>query len=435
MSKNTRLSHKHHSSSKQQHARQQSLRKNDQKNFKSVKHTKNSHLASVVTHQEKAKSYCRFSNQCGACQMIDVAYEKQLQEKQLQMKQLFKAYGTVSPIIGMEKPYYYRNKVHAVFKQERFGEIIAGTYMEGTHKVIPVKNCLIEDKNASQIIQSIYKLSRSFKYPIFNEDTREGFLRHVLIRVGKQTGEILVVIVTGKRPFPSKKHFVEALLKAHPEITSVVQSINGEHTNMILGEREEILYGKGYIEDVLCGCRFKISAKSFYQVNAIQTEKLYKKAFELAELSGKEKVIDAYCGIGTIGIIASKRCKKVWGVELNRTAVRDAVINAGLNHCENITFTEADASEWIIERARKDETVDVIFMDPPRAGSTKYFIDAVSQLAPKKVIYISCNPETLKRDLAWFVSNRYEVKQIVPVDLFPHTIHVETVCLMSRKEK
>lgn len=393
------------------------------------------HRGKVNASKRKSQDQtrCPYNQKCGACQLVEMPYEEQLKQKQMAMNRLFKAYVTPAPIVGMENPYYYRNKVHAVFKRERYGTIKAGTYKEGTHEVIQIENCLIEDQKASRIIQTIYQLVKSFNYPIFDEDTLEGFFRHVLIRVGKHTGEILVVLVTGKVQFPSKKHFVEALLKAHPEITSIVQSVNPIHTNMILGEREIRIYGKGYIEDILCGCRFKISAQSFYQINPIQTEKLYEKAIELAGLTGREKVIDAYCGIGTIGIIASQKSRKVWGVEVNKAAVRDAIINASLNERSNITFTEADATKWLVDMAEAGKKVDVIFMDPPRAGSTKRFIEAIAQLAPQRIVYISCNPQTLKRDLDNFTSKNYSVKQIVPFDLFPHTNHVENVCLLYKK--
>ena len=393
------------------------------------------HRGKVNASKRKSQDQtrCPYNQKCGACQLVEMPYEEQLKQKQMAMNRLFKAYVTPAPIVGMENPYYYRNKVHAVFKRERYGTIKAGTYKEGTHEVIQIENCLIEDQKASRIIQTIYQLVKSFNYPIFDEDTLEGFFRHVLIRVGKHTGEILVVLVTGKVQFPSKKHFVEALLKAHPEITSIVQSVNPIHTNMILGKREIRIYGKGYIEDILCGCRFKISAQSFYQINPIQTEKLYEKAIELAGLTGREKVIDAYCGIGTIGIIASQKSRKVWGVEVNKAAVRDAIINASLNERSNITFTEADATKWLVDIAEAGKKVDVIFMDPPRAGSTKRFIEAIAQLAPQRIVYISCNPQTLKRDLDNFTSKNYSVKQIVPFDLFPHTSHVENVCLLYKK--
>ena len=393
-----------------------------------------SHSARVHKSQKiREQSKCAYASQCGACQLLYLTYKAQLQRKYTYLKKLLKDYGKIENIIGMEVPYYYRNKVHAVFKRECYGGIKAGTYKEGTHQVVQIKNCLIEDQRASQIIATIYELVKSFKYTIFNEDTMEGFFRHVLIRVGKSTNEILVVLVTGTLNFPSKKHFIKALLTKHPEITSIVQNINGQHTNMILGERQKVLYGKGYIEDILCGCRFKISAQSFYQINPIQTEKLYQKAIKLANLTGKEKIIDAYCGIGTIGIIASHACQEVLGVEVNEAAVNDAILNAKNNDCKNIQFTVADASEWMVRLAEQGKSIDVVFMDPPRAGSTKRFIDALMQLSPRKVIYISCNPETLKRDLDYLTKKDYSVEQIIPVDLFPQTPHIECIVELVKR--
>ena len=378
---------------------------------------------------------CPHMTQCGGCQLLSMSYEQQLQKKQVYLKQLFKAYGPIKPIMGMTHPYYYRNKVHSVFKKERRGGLKAGIYREGTHQVIQTHHCLIEDQRASRIIETIYDLVKSFKYTIFDEDTTQGFFRHVLIRTGKQTGEILVILVTGTLSFPSKKHFIEALLKQHPEITSIVQNINGTRTNMVLGTREITLYGKGYIEDILCGYRFKISAQSFYQVNPEQTEKLYQKAITLAGLTGKETIVDAYCGIGTIGIIASKQCKEVLGVEMNPIAIKDALINAKMNEVKNIKLVAEDASDWMVEQSLQNQKVDVVFMDPPRAGSDHRFMNALIQLAPQKVVYISCNPKTLKRDLDYLTSFDYKVKTIVPVDLFPNTVHVETVVLLQRKNK
>lgn len=392
-----------------------------------------SSMARVRERQaERTTSKCPYMTLCGGCQLLAMPYNKQLQKKQLELKQLFRKYGPVQPFLGMDAPYYYRNKVHAVFKKERHGQIKAGIYREGTHQVIQTRQCLIEDPKASHIIETIYDLVKSFKYTIFDEDTTQGFFRHVLIRTGKKTGEILVVLVTGTLNFPSKKHFIEALLKRHPEITSIVQNINGSRTNMVLGTREVILYGKGYIEDLLCGCRFKISAQSFYQVNPVQTEKLYQKAIALAELTGKETIVDAYCGIGTIGIIASHHCKQVLGVEINPIAIKDAVYNAQMNEIHNIKLVAEDASSWMVAQAQQGKSVDVVFMDPPRAGSDHRFVDALHQLSPQKVVYISCQPKTLKRDLDYLTQYDYHVETIVPVDLFPNTTHVETIVLLSK---
>ena len=254
---------------------------------------------------------CPVSDKCGGCQYIDLSYDRQLKEKQRGVEKLLKPYGRVEQIIGMEEPAHYRNKVHAVFDFQKGRGIVSGTYQEGTHRVVPVEECLLEDQRADAIIASIRQLAKSFKLKAYDEDTGYGLLRHVLIRVGHTTGQIMVVLVLGSPILPSKKNFVNALCKLHPEITTILLNVNNKRTSMVLGEKEQVLYGRGYIEDVLCGRRFRISSKSFYQVNAVQTEKLYGRALEYAALTGKETVIDAYCGIGTIGLAAAAHAKRV----------------------------------------------------------------------------------------------------------------------------
>ena len=291
----------------------------------------------TVRGGQRGKTKCPIYRECGGCQYLHLTYDQQLKEKQKRMEELLGGVCPVRPIIGMEEPYHYRNKVHAVFGLDRKNNPISGIYKEGTHRILPVDSCLIEDQKADEIIVTIRSMLRSFKIRVFDEDTGYGLLRHVLIRRGFTTGEILVVLVTASPVFPSKNNFVKALREKHPEITTIVQNINGRSTSMVLGDKEHVLYGKGYIEDELCGLRFRISSRSFYQINSVQTEKLYGKAMELAGLTGKETVLDAYCGIGTIGLIASKHAGKVIGVELNQDAVRDAVQNAKKN---GITRTE-----------------------------------------------------------------------------------------------
>ena len=242
----------------------------------------------------------------------------------------------------------------------------------------------------------------------------------------------MVVLVLGSPILPSSNNFVKALRKEHPEITTVVLNINDRKTSMILGEREKVLYGKGFIRDELCGCTFRISPKSFYQVNPVQTEILYQKAIEFAHLTGKESVIDAYCGIGTIGIVASDRAKRVIGVELNAEAIRDAKINSRMNKIENIEFYANDAGRFMVELADADEHIDVVFMDPPRSGSTEEFLSSVVTLSPRKVVYISCGPDTLARDLKYLTTHGYQVLKITPFDLFPFTEHTEVVTLLTR---
>ena len=364
---------------------------------------------------------------------MNLSYPEQLKFKQAKVVKLLGSFHRVNEIIGMDNPFHYRNKVQAAFGRTRGGEIISGVYQSSTHNIVKTEKCLIEDKKADEIILTIRKLVKDFKLTVYDERKGNGFLRHVLVKRGFATNEIMVVLVTGTGVFPSKNNFIKALLDVHPEITTIVQNINNKFTSMVLGEKEIVLYGKGYIEDVLCGCTFRISPKSFYQINPIQTEILYGKAIEFAGLSGREKVIDAYCGIGTIGIVASKNAGEVIGCELNPDAIKDAKINAKINEIQNIKFVCADAGEFMLGMKEQGEKCDVLFMDPPRAGSDKRFLSCAVALSPEKIVYISCNPETQQRDLYYLIKNGYKVKKIQPVDMFPYTAHVETVVLLSKK--
>lgn len=379
----------------------------------------------------KIKSeFCPVAKKCGGCQLQNMSYAQQLSFKQAKVIKLLGKYHHVDEIIGMVCPYNYRNKVQAAFGMTRSGKIISGVYQSKSHRIVCVDKCRLEDKKADEIITAIRSMMPKYRMIPYNEDNGTGFLRHVLVKRGFTTGEIMVVLVTGSPMFPGKNAFIKELLSEFPEITTVIQNINRDRTSMVLGNAEKVLYGKGYIEDILCGCTFRISAKSFYQINPVQTEVLYGKAVEFAELKGTETVIDAYCGIGTIGIIAAKQAENVVGVELNKDAVRDAKINAQRNSTDNIRFYCADAGKFMTEMAADGETADVVFMDPPRVGSDIPFLKSLVTLSPQKIVYISCNPETQARDLAFLTKNGYKVRKIQPVDMFPHTQHVETVCLL-----
>lgn len=374
---------------------------------------------------------CIYRKQCGGCAYQDVAYEKQTRMKKEQLAELLRDFCKLKDMIAMEHPYHYRNKVHAVISHNKSGPL-AGIYKAGTHDVIAVENCLIEDAKAGEIVQSIIKLMKSFKMLAYNEDSGQGLVRHVLFKRGFESNQIMIVIITASPIFPSRNNFVKALLKEHPEISTIIHNVNEKQTSMVLGEKEKVLYGKGYIEDTLLGCTFRISSKSFYQVNPTQTEVLYSKALELAGLTGKETLIDAYCGIGTIGLIASPYVKEVIGVELNKDAVKDANANTKINDIKNASFYQADASDFMRQLAGQGKKVDVVMMDPPRSGSTEIFMDSVEVLSPKKVVYVSCNPETLVRDLKYFKKKGYQAKMAYGVDMFPWTSHVEAVVLLSK---
>ena len=383
--------------------------------------------------KETSFKQCVHYKKCGGCQLQNLPYDRQLSQKQVRVIKLLGKFGHVNEIIGMEHPYHYRNKVQAAFGTDNKGNIISGIYQSSTHKIVPVDSCLIEDERADEIIVAIRKLLKSFKLKPFNDVAFTGFLRHVLIKRGFVSGQIMVVLVTGTAEFPKKRAFVNALLSRFPDITTIVQNINSSRTSLVLGKRSIVLHGDGKIEEQLCGCTFRISPAAFYQINPVQTEVLYGKAMEYASLGKDDTVIDAYCGTGTIGIIASRYCKRVIGAELNADAVKDARENARLNNISNIDFVCADAGEYMEELALAGEKTDVVIMDPPRAGASVKFLRSVIKLAPKRVVYISCNPETLARDLLFLSKNGYRVKKIQPVDMFPHTAHVETVCLLSRR--
>ena len=376
---------------------------------------------------------CKVWKKCGGCQFQGVPYTEQIKIKQKNMNKLLKKYGNVKPIIGMENPFYYRNKVHAVFDRDKKGNIICGTYEAGTHRVVPVEECMIEDKTSQEIIRAIRDMLKSFRIKTYDEDTGYGLLRHILVRRGFSTDEIMVVLVVASPIFPSKNNFVKALRKKFPQISTVVLNVNDKKTSMVLGERDIVLYGKGFIRDRLCGCTFRISPQSFYQVNPVQTELLYKTAIEYAGLGRKERVIDAYCGIGTIGLVAAGKAREVIGIELNKNAVRDAIENARENKITNARFYQGDAGEFMEGMVSEGERADVVFMDPPRTGSTEKFLTSMVKLGPSRIVYISCGPDTLARDLEFLTKHGYVTRKIQPVDMFSFTEHCEVVCLLTKQ--
>lgn len=376
---------------------------------------------------------CPYYGRCGGCQMQEYSYEEQLQLKQKRLQELFGDFGPVEPIVGMENPLHYRCKVHAAFGRGRDGKTVSGVYQAESHRIVAVENCMIEHEAAEKIVAAVKELLPKFKLQPYDEDRRRGFLRHVLVRVGRFSGEVMVVLVTASRLFPGKKEFVKELLRRCPEITTVVQNINDRPTSMVLGKDNETLFGPGRISDSLCGLNFLISPGAFYQVNPVQTEVLYGTAMEFAGLTGSELVVDAYCGTGTIGLIAAKNAREVVGVELNRDAVKDAVLNAKRNGIKNARFFADDAGKFLCRMAQEGQAADVVFMDPPRSGSSEDFLRALRQVKPEKIVYVSCDPDTLRRDLEILIKGgKYTAVRIRGVDMFPYTEHVETVVELKR---
>jgi len=386
--------------------------------------------------KNRLKAPCPIYSECGGCQLQHIDYISQLNLKTNYVKSSFESNNlptnTLLPCIGMKDPYHYRNKVQMVFS-EKGKRILSGFYEENTHRVINVDNCHIQDEVANKIISTCKDLFIKHKIKPYMEDRGTGLIRHVLVKRSKATEEILVVIVTIEEMFPGRNNFVTDLRKLHPEITTIVQNINGRKTSVVLGDFERIIFGKGSITDVLMNKKFIISAKSFYQINARQTEILYKKAIELAKLVETDVVLDAYSGIGTIGILMAEHVKKVISVENNPISVKNAIQNARLNNVKNVRFYHEDASQFVKNLVSEETHIDVVLVDPPRAGLELSFIDSVLELKPKKVVYISCDPVTLARDLKLFTKEFYEIKRIQPVDMFAQTSHVENIVLLALK--
>ena len=376
---------------------------------------------------------CPIAKKCGGCQLQNLSYEEQLSLKQSKIIKLMGKYCHIDEIIGMEDPLHYRNKISRAFGFHS-GRIISGIYQSASGRIIQTDSCLLEDSYADKITKTVRELCIALHIKAYDIKSGRGFFRHVLVRRGGNSGETMVVLVTAKGAFPQKDELVNSLIKKHPDITTVVWNINTEVTPLFLGEKTTVLYGNGYITDTLLGNKYRISAKSFYQVNTKQTEILYSKVREFASLNGREYILDAYCGTGTIGLSLARGAKSVIGVEVNGDAVTDAEENAKINSITNASFINADAGEYMQSMAEKGEKFDIVITDPPRSGCSKKFLESLITLSPKKVIYVSCNPETLTRDLFTLRKGGYRIRKIQPVDMFPNTSHVEVVVCLSREK-
>ncbi len=409
----------------------------------------------VKLSQQNDVLLCPVADQCGACQHINEPYTQQLERKNAYVAELF---GTdvVRPIIGMDNPYHYRNRVISPFAPGRLTstssssnkrsrrnkhadtaspqrEILCGMYAAGSHRIVATDGCLVENERAKAVILAVRSLMTRFRMEPYDEVARTGFLRHVAVRVGHTSGEVLVTLVTNSKDFPASKAFCRELVRRCPFITTIVQNVNEENTNVILGRNEYRLYGPGFILDRLCGLSFRISPQSFYQVNSVQTETLYRTALTFAALSGGEVVLDAYCGTGTIGLVTAKHgAAQVLGVDTEASAIHDARENARHNGVENASFEVADAGQYLLNRSSSDATIDVLMMDPPRSGASESFLEAAARCAPARIVYISCNPETQLADITQLKRSGYVLQAVQPVDVFPHTNHVETVALLSK---
>ena len=369
---------------------------------------------------------------CGGCPMLSLPYGEQLRAKQARLEALLGEFGPVAPILGMEHPWHYRNKVISSFAWGPGKALVSGIYAQGTHRVVPVESCLLHQEALDRAVAAVRQAAREFRYQPFDENRRTGLIRHVLCRHSLTTGEVLAVLVTASPVLPGARAFAARVKELCPAIATLAQNINPRPGSAVLGEREKILYGRGYIEDTLCGVRFRISPSSFYQINPVQTQVLYSAAIAAAKLTGKERVLDAYCGVGTIGLSAAAHAGSVVGVELNRSAAACAGENAKANNIRNARFRCGDAAAFLDGMAARGEKLDVVFLDPPRAGSSPVFLDALCRVSPARAVYISCNPETQRRDLEYLAARGWRAESIQGVDMFPHTEHIETVALLTR---
>ena len=383
------------------------------------------------------KRWCPLFGKCGGCDYVNETYDYELMMKWLREDKLLGRYGRVEKVLSSPSLTGYRCKVQAVCGRDRDGKFITGQYRKGSHHLFPIRSCSLEDGMATAVLQTVRQMATRFSISPFDEDRGTGDLRHILIRTGWKTRETMVVLVTAKKDFPHKDDFVSAIHQKNPNVVTVVQVINNEKTSMVIpnDSEEVILWGKGYIVDNLCGLDFRISAKSFYQVNPEMAERLYEIAMNMARLRPTDTVIDAYCGTGTIGLVAASRgVKEVIGIESNPDAVKDAKLNAEANGISNARFIVDDASKWLKSAQKEGQKCDVLFLDPPRAGSSEEFLAAAGRMEPEVIVYISCNPETLARDLRYIVRFLpYKVLGIQPVDLFPGSESIETVVLLSKK--
>ncbi len=370
---------------------------------------------------------------CGGCPLLEIPYPEQLAQKQKRIDRLLAPFGKPRPILGMEEPWHYRNKAIATFTR-RGGALAAGIYQEGTHRVVPCGECLLVSRRLNQALEAALEAARQCGYEPYQEERGRGLVRHLQARHAFATGQVLVSLVTAGPLLPGGREFARLLRQKAPFVESVVQNINPGRTSAVLGRQEKVLYGSGKIRDELCGKSFLLSSRSFYQVNPLQTRRLYELARQAADLKGGETVIDAYCGAGTIGLIAGEGAGRLLGVEVNRDAVADAIQNARYNKADNARFFCADASQWMARQAARGEKADLVFLDPPRQGSSPQFLQSLLALSPRRVVYISCGPESLARDLGLLTRGGYRVGEIWPVDMFPHTPHIETVVLLSKPD-
>ena len=392
----------------------------------------------IEASPQRVEAPCPIYRQCGGCQLQHLSYEGQLEAKHKQVSDVMKRIGklenvVIHPVIGMDNPWHYRNKGQ-IPVGENDGKLIGGFYANRSHRIIEMEHCLIQNEVNNELVNKVIEIANRFDVKAYNEETHKGILRHVMVRVGKVTNEKMIVLVTRTKDFPNKEKIVQTILEEIPEVDSLVQNINSKKTNVIFGDETITLAKSPVIYDYIGDIKFAISARSFYQVNPEQTKVLYTKALEYAQLTGEESVIDAYCGIGTISLFLAQKAKSVFGVEIVPEAIEDAKNNAVLNGITNAQFEVGAAEEVITNWYKAGNTADVLVVDPPRKGCDESLLNTIIEMKPKRVVYVSCNAATLARDLRILEDGGYQTKEIQPVDMFPHTTHVECVSQLILKE-
>ncbi len=388
-------------------------------------------LEITQTSEERVDPPCEIFDRCGGCQIQHLSRNGQAEFKHKMVTDAIERLGgltdvPVHPVLTMEHPWNYRNKA-SVPVASRNGEFIAGFYQKRSHFIIDMDHCLITDPTVDEVIQEVKQIAKANGVEPYNEETNRGVLRHIIVRIGKQTGEVMVVLVTKTEELPFRKAFIKGLPEKFPQIKSIAQNVNKKRTNTIFGEDTRILWGRETITDTIGTIKFAISPRSFYQVNPDQTRVLYEKALEFAELTGDETVIDAYCGIGTISLFLAQKAKKVYGVEIVPEAIEDARANAELNKLSNVEFEVGAAEEVIPNWYKQGIEADVLVVDPPRKGCDAALLNTIIDMKPKKVVYVSCNPSTLARDLKILEEAGFKTIEVQPVDMFPQTTHCEAV--------
>lgn len=410
--------------------------------YKLIKVKKNFAIGKLLEVKNKSKDRveppCVYYYKCGGCQLQHMTYQAQLNMKKEQVVNLFHRKGPfedtpIQPTLGMEQPWRYRNKSQIPVGKDKDNKAIMGFYRQRSHDIIDMDSCLIQDEQHQNIMNYVKQWFNELNMSIYDEKNKRGLMRHLVIRTGYHTDEIMVIFVTNGKKFKNANVLVQKLISEFPNITSIKQNINDTHSNVIMGPQSVTLYGKDKIIDELSEVTFNISDQSFYQINSAQTEKLYQKAIDYAQLSGEEIVLDTYCGIGTIGLYMAPQAKHVYGVEVVPSAIKDAQENATKNQLNNTTFECGKAEDVILEWKAQGIKPDVVMVDPPRKGCDETFIKTLLKLNPKRIVYISCNPSTQQRD-AQLLSDNYHLVEITPVDMFPQTTHIETVALFERKE-